>query len=681
MLVARWPGAMARLAPALLLLVVAMGAWAESVARPDAAAVDASSPITPIAKVRSRVEANPTAPIPVHVRGVVTVESGVLIGEPNHANFYIQDDTSGIFVSQEGSPSLRSGDTVDLVGVAVMNEDDEPAVRSTNLEVSKHGPPPPALAITPAEVLEGTYAGRLVSMEGAVQGYGIGEERDFVLIGVPGKRQVRAYLRHAPGEITNLKAATMLGVDVRATGICRRWDSGAYQLRLRSSSDLVILGSNSVGRRQALLFVVICLCIALAAFAWVFTLRRSIHLKTKEIRELLVRAEESSRLKSEFLANMSHEIRTPLNGILGMQELALHTDLNEEQREYVQVSQRSAESLLALLNEVLDLSKVEAGKLELAAHDFDFRDLILQAAEPFRFHAQEKNLELTLEIDRDLPNRVNGDPLRLRQILVNLLSNAVKFTERGEIRIIIYRENASDTQLLVHFIVRDTGCGVPAHLQSVIFEAFRQADGSLTRRHGGTGLGLAISAQLVNLMGGKIWVESEPAQGSAFHFTAELQPERGSRTAKGSVNPAKPAVSTSSLRLLLVEDNEVNQLLVSRQMQKAGFTVTVAGDGNQALEALHQNTYDVVLMDVQMPDLDGLEATRRWREYETEQRRPRLPIIGLTAFAMKSDRDRCMEAGMSGYLSKPVRREELLALIRQLTADEASRIPSEVPQG
>ena len=396
--------------------------------------------------------------------------------------------------------------------------------------------------------------------------------------------------------------------------------------------------------------------------------------QNSEIELLLVQAHEASRAKSAFLANMSHEIRTPLNGVFGMTELALGTELSSEQREYLETARDSAGTLLGILNDVLDLSKIEAGRLELDPAPLSVRELATESARLIRPQATQKQIAVTCQVDDAVPAMLVGDSIRLRQVLLNLLGNAVKFTSRGSVTVRARLDGPpTEAGVQLRFSVADTGIGIPAEKQSVIFEAFRQADSSTTRQYGGSGLGLAICSRLVELMSGRIWVESEPGKGSTFHFTALLQPmpEVVGNAPTGVGNLAE-AVATASdpfprrkLAILLAEDNAVNQKVAVRILESRGHVVAVAADGREAVRMAAAKSFDAILMDVHMPDMDGLEATRRIREAERVSGR-HVPIVALTACAMAGDREKCLKAGMDGYTDKPINRAKLLAVVEGL---------------
>ena len=378
-------------------------------------------------------------------------------------------------------------------------------------------------------------------------------------------------------------------------------------------------------------------------------------------------AEAAARSKSDFLANMSHEIRTPLNAVLGLTGLLLNSDLNAQERDYVETVRSSGNTLLSVINEILDFSKIEGGKMELESQPFHLRECIAVAVDLVKAAADQKGLVMKYGLDESIPAYFKGDVTRLRQVLVNLLSNAVKFTNDGTIEISVTAKPIQTTngkQYELHFSISDTGIGIPEEKLDRLFQSFSQVDSTTTRKYGGTGLGLAISRRLVELMGGEIWVVSQPGSGSTFHFTITAEEaEEISIPVDSCAEKAKTPASgkKGTLRILLAEDNAINQMVALQMLKRLGYSADVAGNGLEVLQAIERQPYDVVLMDVQMPEMDGLVAAQEIRKLW-----PRGPrIIAITAYALKGDRERCLAAGMDDYISKPIVIEELRRVLEE----------------
>ena len=385
--------------------------------------------------------------------------------------------------------------------------------------------------------------------------------------------------------------------------------------------------------------------------------------QARDLEEARRKAEEANLAKAQFLATISHEIRTPMNGVLGATELLRDTPLDDEQTRLVETASQSAAALLVLIDDVLDLTRIEASKLTLQEKIFDLRALVQEAVDLMSITARDKPIALSCTIARRLPERVVGDPMRLRQVLVNLLHNAVKFTERGRVVLEVRLLEASADAVRLRFDVRDTGIGIAEDQFQSVFDAFTQVDSSSTRRHGGSGLGLAIVKQLADLMGGRVGVDSQLDQGSTFWL------ELGMKVAPAEAAPApvppRAAIGTvPPAHILLAEDDAVNQMVVTAMLEKLGCTVDVVADGDAACSALAGRSYDLVFMDCHMPVMDGFEATRRIRD-EAPAGMPRTPIVALTADALAGDRERCLDSGMDDYMTKPVTSAQLAAAVRR----------------
>ena len=392
------------------------------------------------------------------------------------------------------------------------------------------------------------------------------------------------------------------------------------------------------------------------------TERKRVEMELKQAKAV---AESANRTKSDFLASMSHEIRTPMNAIMGIADLLAKTTLSPEQDKYVQVFRRAGDNLLNLINDILDLSKVEASQLELERTGFSLIDHVEIVMEMVAARAHEKGLTLLCEIAPNVPGDLIGDPTRLRQVLLNLIGNAVKFTERGEVSLHIMLEPGTSSPTMLRFTVSDTGIGIPDDKLDRVFERFTQADTSTTRRFGGSGLGLTISKRLVELMGGRIWVESEIGKGSTFAFAVPFEKWAGA-TLRGAVLVGTDlGLPLAPLRILLAEDSPDNCLVTMAYLEHTPYRVEIAETGAIAYEMFASRHYDLVLMDRQMPVMDGLTATRKIRAWERANNRSPTPIIALTASALKGDREMCLAAGCTAFLTKPIKQEVLLQAIRE----------------